>query len=258
MLKRLHILALATLSQALAASLRAGPLGAVIVSWDIDSAKNTVTLHMVNNSGKDITFYNISIKETYGQDVDDRQYSEDLLGIMLRIKDPADIHRDELRQMYGNGTWEAGTPREQVLIVRPGLTGYEAVLDAVTYADNTAQTTNPDALQRELTARESSAQTLLAANDAIKHALSNPTDQSPNETAKKEIEDLRTQWEVTRTGHFNPGPADRVILELDDAPHIAAALHQTLSDHLNYLVARNSRRAAWLLEHAAPKVEGAN
>lgn len=41
------------------------PLGAVIVSWDMDSAKNTVTLHMANKSGKDITAYNIkSVKLT--------------------------------------------------------------------------------------------------------------------------------------------------------------------------------------------------
>ena len=64
MYKRLPYLAL-VLSLALATSLRAGPLGAVVLSWDIDSTKNTVTLHMGNKSGKDITAYNIkSVKLT--------------------------------------------------------------------------------------------------------------------------------------------------------------------------------------------------
>jgi hypothetical protein len=258
MLKRLPYLALA-ISLAFATSMRAGPLGAVLQSWDIDSTKNAVTLHLFNSSGKDVTAYNITIKEMYGQQVNEHGYSEDMVGVMLRIQDPSEIHRDELREMYhGNGTWEAGTSHDQVLSVQPGLTGFEATLDVVVYADKTAEATNRDALERAMIARKAIAQTLQAASEAIKQALSNPTDQSPHETAVKEIEGLQKHWEDSHEGNFNAGAFDRAILDLQNAPLAAAALHRTLPDYLSYLGSQNSGRASSLLEHAAPKVlEGA-
>ena len=260
MLKRLPILALAMLSLAFATSLRAAPFGAMLQSWDIDSTKNTVTLHLFNSSGKDITAYNITIKEAYGQQVNERQYYEDMVGLMLRIQDPTEIHQDELREMYhGNGTWEAGATHDQVLFIEPGLTNFEATLDVVVYADKTAETTNRDALERTMTERKAIAQTLQAASEAIKQALSNPIDQSPQETAVKEIEGLQKQWEDSHEGNFNAGAFDRAILDLQNAPLAAAALHRTLPDYLSYLGSQNSARASSLLEHAAPKVvEGAN
>lgn len=260
MLKRLPILALAMLSLAFATSLRAGPLGAMLQSWDIDSTKNAVTLHLFNSSGKDISAYNITIKETYGQQVNEHQYYEDMVGVMLRIQDPTEIHRDELAEMYnGNGTWEAGTIHDQVLFVQPGLTDFEATLDVVVYADKTAETTNRDALERAMTTRKAIAQTLQAASEAIKQALSNPIDESPQETAIKEIEGLRKNWEDSHhEGNFNAGAFDGAILDLENAPLAAAALHRTLPDYLSYLASQNSGRALSLLEHAAPKVlEGA-
>jgi hypothetical protein len=255
MLKRLSILALAMLSLAFATSLRAGPLGAMLQSWDIDSTKNAVTLHLFNSSGKDITAYSITIKETYGQQVNEHQYSEDMVGVMLRIQDPTEIHRDELREMYhGNGAWEPGTSHDQVLFVQPGLTGFEAALDVVVYADKTAEATNRDALERAMTTRKAIAQTLQAANEAIKQALSNPTDESPHETAIKEIEGLQKNWEDSHEGNFNARAFDGAILDLKNAPLAAAALHRTLPDYLSYLASQNSGRASALLEHAAPKV----
>lgn len=105
MYKRLPYLALA-MSLAFATSLRAGPLGAVVVSWNIDSTNNTVTLHMLNNTNKDIAFYNVSIKETYGRTVSAHQFSQEMLGTSLLLEDPTYIHRDDLREYYhgGNGT----------------------------------------------------------------------------------------------------------------------------------------------------------
>ena len=260
MLKRWPMLALAMLSLAFATSLRAGPFGVMLQSWDIDSTKNAVTLHLFNSSGKDITAYNITIKETYGQQVNEHEYYEDMVGVMLRIQDPTEIHRDELAEMYhGNGTWEAGASHDQVLFVQPGLTGFDATLDVVVYADKTAETTNRDALERTMTTRKAIAQTLQAASEAIKQALSNPTDESPHETAIKEIEGLRKNWEDSHhEGNFNAGAFDGAILDLENAPLAAAALHRTLPDFLSYVASQNSGRASSLLEHAAPKVvEGA-
>lgn len=37
----------------------------VTLTWDYDAQKKTLTLHLENNSGKDITAYNISMLEKY-------------------------------------------------------------------------------------------------------------------------------------------------------------------------------------------------
>jgi hypothetical protein len=74
----------------------------------------------------------------------------------------------------------------------------------------------------------------------------------------KEIEGLQKHWEDSHEGNFNAGAFDRAILDLQNAPLAAAALHRTLPDYLSYLGSQNSGRASSLLEHAAPKVvEGA-
>ncbi len=41
------------------------PIGAVVQTWHYDPQANIVTLKIVNTSHKDITAFNIAIKETY-------------------------------------------------------------------------------------------------------------------------------------------------------------------------------------------------
>ena len=245
--KRLSYLAL-VLSLAFATSLRAGPLGAVIVSWDIDSAKNTVTLHMLNNSGKDITFFSVSIKETYPNGVNEHQYSQETPDVSFLFDDPTYPHHESLREHYhgGNGTWQAGTPREVMIAVSPGLTHFEAILDAVTYLDNTAEGSNHDALAREVDARKGAAAILRATNEVIRKALANASDTSPHETAAKEIE-----------GRVHPdGTSSRVALDLREAPAMAAHLNKPLRDYLEAMIARNEKLASSYLASSTPKNGG--
>lgn len=257
MLKRLPYLALAL---AFASSLRAGRLGAIVVSWDIDSTKNMVTLHLANNTAKDITFLNISIKETYANgSVNEHQFSQEMPDRTSEMNDPTFIHGRDLREYYhgGDGTWQAGTPREVKIAVQPGLTRFEAVLDALTYSDATAETTNPDALARELDATKAAVATLRATNDVIRRALANTADKSPHETAAKEIEGLQKKWEEGgHQGSFNPGASGRIISDLRDAPADAAHLKQSLRDYLAGMLARNEKLAAMYLEQSEPKVGG--
>lgn len=237
----------------------APPLGAKVASWTIDQAKNTVTLHLVNLSGKDITFYNVSIRETYGQAVNEHQFSQELSNVSVLIDDPDYIHAADLREYFhgGNGTWQAGQDRDTIITIQAGLTNFDAVLDTVTYDDKTAETSNPDALNRELANRKSAAETLRATSDVIRRALANSLDSSPHETAAKEIEGLQKKWEAGgHHGNFSPGASGRIISDLREAPTAAAYLKQTLPDYLAKMVARNEKLAALYLEHSQPKVEG--
>ena len=230
---------------------------AVVASHLYDPATNTVTIHMFNNTDKDITAYNISIKEKYGQQVNEHQYSGDTVGVMLTIQDPTEeaADRENLRHMYHstNGTWQAGTSHDEVIHVQSGLTDFEAVLDTVIFADKTAETTNKDALDRILAQRKSWAHDLEIENQAIQHALANAADQTPHETARKEIEGLEKSREATYHMEHSGGESG-AILEMKNAPQVAAYFRQTVPEYLNNLIQRNTKRASLIREHATPTV----
>jgi hypothetical protein len=57
------------------------PIGAVVQTWHYDPLTNMVTLKIVNTSHKDITAFNIAIKETYANGrVEEHEMLEELVG----------------------------------------------------------------------------------------------------------------------------------------------------------------------------------
>ena len=227
--------------------------GAVVVSHDYDAAKNMVTMHILNQSGKDITAYDIAVTETYpGSKVPHTHWlGTEMVGVMLSIVDPTDIHHeDAIESHHGdNGTWQAGTTRDELVIVGRGLQTFEASLDTVIYADRTAETTNPDALKRLLDDRKNYAATLEAASKLIRNALANSNDATPHETARKQVEALGKSREGS-------GASGYVSLELKNAPVMAQHFGKSLPDYLNDLAAHTSHRATLMLEHATVTVVG--
>jgi len=230
------------------------------VSHTYDQANNKITLHVVNTSGKDVTAYNIKIKETYPTGINEHEYLTDTLGIMLNIQEYAGTSKgDEFRKQFGNGTLQAGASRDELQFVRPGLTNYETTVDTVIYADKTAETTNKEALDRALGRRKSEASTLQATNDIIKKALQNTQDPTPNETAAKEIEQVQRSWEAKYRHNppdLNVGTLNGVMLELRNASN-ETGLFTSMHAYLNDYVTKKTQRAGVLLEHAAPKLGGA-
>lgn len=189
--KRLPYLALVLLASAL--PLRASPSD-ILHNWTIDQAKHIVTLHLTNTTGKDITAYNIKIRETYGPHVNEHEISRDTVALMFNIQDKAGTPEGEkLQKHFGNGTFPSGSNHDEVINLQTGLTltNFSAVVDTVIYADKTAETSNPDGLKPLLDARASFAATIQAGNDIIQKALANASDPNPHETALKQIETLR-------------------------------------------------------------------
>src|SRR5258707_15224367 len=81
--------------------------GAVVQTWTYDPTHNPplVTVKIVNNSHKDITAFNISIKKTYANGhVDKHEVLEEFLGDILAFKEvqgtPNEAH---FRSYYGDG-----------------------------------------------------------------------------------------------------------------------------------------------------------
>jgi hypothetical protein len=91
-------------------------LGVVIESWRYDPAQKAVILHLVNQSPKDVTAFNISILEKYADgstsyldgtpsNIHDHQLMEDMLGLLINI---------QMGVVSGKGTFAAGTNRDYV------------------------------------------------------------------------------------------------------------------------------------------------
>lgn len=251
MYKRLPYLALAMLSLAFATSLRAGPLGAVVQSWHYDPQANIVTLEIVNTSPKDITAYNVSIKETYADGhVNTHELLCEYAGKMVLVEEfKGTADEAEVRKQLGDGLLHPGESRNEIIGVQPSLQNFEAVIDVVAYTDQTAQASNNAALQRLLEGRKASVASIQMANEIIKAALADPNDAVPVATAAKEIQGRIAVWKAQKhtTVDFEPGVAMGVVDEL------RAISSRPLTDKRNALtqyLTKSEKRLAALSPHA--------
>lgn len=181
----------------------APPIGAVVQTWTYDPTHNPplVTLKIVNDSHKDITAYNIAIKETHADGrVEQHEFLRDLIGKIILAKELGAANTPEAQffhKMYGSdGAFHPGEVRDEELGVQPGLTHYEAVIDVVTYVDGTADSANDDALGRIVDERQANLASQEIAVEIIKAALADTNDANPALTAAKKIRDRSTTWKA--------------------------------------------------------------
>jgi hypothetical protein len=174
------------------------PIGAVVQTWHYEPQTNIVTLKIVNASHKDITAFNIAIKETYADGrVEQHEMLEELIGKIVRAKElQGDTTRgaESFRKLYGDGAFHPGEVRDEKLGVQPGLKDYQAVIDVVAYMDATADANNNDALGRIIDERQSTAASQRIVTEAIRNALADNNDNDPSTTAAKKIQDRATVW----------------------------------------------------------------
>jgi len=236
-----------------ASSLRASPpIGAVVQSWHYDPLTNIVTAQIVNVSHKDITAYNISIKETYADGhVNTHELLCEYAGKMVLVEEfKGTPDEAEIRKQLGDGLLHPGESQNEIIGVQPGLQNFEAVVDVVAYTDQTAEATNNAALQRLLEGRKASVASTQMANEIIKAALADPNDANPAATAAKEIQDRIAVWNAQKhtTVDFQPGVAMGVVDEL------RAISSRPLTDKRNALtqyLTKSEKRVAMFSPHAA-------
>jgi hypothetical protein len=113
---------------------RSAPVtGAAVQTWHYDPQTNMVTLQIVNTSHKDITGYNIALKETYADGhVRNHEFMSDFVGTIKFLEDvkgTADEAR--IRKEMGDGLFHPGEVREELIGVEPGLKDLQAVVDVV-------------------------------------------------------------------------------------------------------------------------------
>src|SRR5713226_4098141 len=252
MMKRLpYLIALLFLAVIVQAS---PPIGVVVQTWHYDPQTNIVTAQVVNVSNKDITGYNISIKETYANGhVSSHELMTDTVGALAFIQEvQGTANEDNVRGQLGDGLFHPGESRKEIIGVQPGLQNFEAAVDVVAYADQTAEATNSVALQRLLSHRKVSLTSRQAAND-MRSAWADPTNSDPAATAAKEIQDRITVWKAQKhtTLDFEPGEAQGIVDELKGISS------QQLADKRNSLaqyLAKSEKRITTLSPHANLKI----
>ena len=132
------------------------PLGAFIQVIQCDPKTNMVTVTIANVSHKDITAYNLSVKEILANgSTDSSELMTDYVGRIALVKE-AQGTPDEaaIRKQFGDGLFHPGETREEMVGVQPGAKDIQVVVDSVTYADLTSETTNVDGLQRIISHRK--------------------------------------------------------------------------------------------------------
>lgn len=228
--------------------------GAVVQQWNYDPIHNPplVTVKIVNNSHKDITAYNIAIKETYADGrVEQHEFLRDLVGKIILAKELGAANTPEAQffhKMYGSdGAFHPGEVRDEELGVQPGLTHYEAVIDVVTNVDGTTESANDDALGRIVDERQANLASQKIAVEIIKAALADTNDANPALTAAKKIRDRSTTWKAQQ----------HTKLDLDSVRLDSIADELTLRrGAAKEILAREEARIAILSVHSRPAKVG--
>jgi hypothetical protein len=209
-----------------------------------------VTLKIVNISHKDITAFNIAIKETYANGrVGEHEMLEELVGKILAAKELQRTAQEEsFRKQFGDGAFHPGEVRDEKLPVQPELTNYQAVIDIVTYIDGTVEATNNAALERIVDERKAAVASKKIATEIIKTALADPNDTDPSMTAARKIQDQATVWRRSHTKM----DLDPVVLEsIANELKTVSSRNVNKRDTLKQLVDREEAEISMLSVHAA-------
>jgi hypothetical protein len=238
-----------------AQSLRASPpIGAVVQTWHYDPQSNMVTLKILNTSHKDITAFNIAIKETYANGrAEQHELLEELIGKIIAAKELQGTAGEEsFRKRYGDGAFHPGELRDEPMPVQPGLSDYQAVIDVVTYSDGTADSANDAALERIVDGRKASAASQKMASEIIKTALADPNDPDPAMTAARKIQAQAS----ARRGSHTKMDVDPVLLDQIAREFKIASSRDDKRDAAKQLTDREDARVSILSVHAAVTKNG--
>jgi len=193
----------------------------VVLTWEYNGQQKTLTLHLANYSGKHITAYSISISEKYADGSTNPscldgipcfpgEKMEELLGAMVNFQlaktegrhgvvrvgvlvngqAPGTVDVERMRREFGNGTFAAGTTRDQVIPEGKDISDVDAVVDMVVFADATADVQNERAFKQLMAMRKGQLLAMEKVNEVVKRVLADPTVDSPISAALTELTPL--------------------------------------------------------------------
>jgi hypothetical protein len=233
------------------------------VEWhDYDATNNKVTMHIRNTSGKDITAYNITTKETLpDHSVSKGERLTDMLSALFLVQQVTGTpDEDRIRREFGNGTLAAGQTRDEVFDGGAVVNDFQATIDVVAYADGTAEATNAPALERLREHRNAEIRSYQKATQIINEVLADSTIQNAAEEAAARLRKFLTVWSAQP--HYSVdierGIIEAVIRDLNGAPRIIAGRHLSGEpEFLQQYVAEKDQYISFLSKHAQLKTGAA-
>lgn len=219
----------------------------VELTWNYDAQKKTLTLHLANHSGKDITAYNISIAERYADgstnytdgrpnDIHDHQIMEEMLNTLTKEQH----------------TFAAGTIRDYVIPQAKEISDVEAVVDMVVYADATIDAQNERAFRQLLAMRKGQLLAWEKVNEVIKRVLADPMVTSPTTAALTELTQFADSLDVKNRPPEDPeGNAARNLrTDIQNLQMMQRSLPSTAErERLTQYVGELEKRIALLSPH---------
>ena len=229
--------------------LRSSPsLGAVVQTWHYDATTKTVTIRVVNTSGKDITAFNLSVTVKYADGTSNfSERSEELLPSLIA----------------GRDVFLAGTGRDEVIPETRDVIDVMAVVDLVAYSDLTADVGNNRAFTHLLTARKGDALAMKKANAVIQQMLADPNISNPGISSAIELERLVAVFNAKKYAApddpegYQQGTLARIARELRRAPTASVKVNQTEGDYLKAMVSRHEDHIAKITRHTQLRQGGA-
>jgi len=200
------ILAVLCVAFSLGASPARGQTVPVVITSDYYAQPKVLVLHALNNSGKDITSYTIIIRHKKPDgtlDENGRSESmEDMLGLLITsqmAKDPG--ASESTRQQNsanaifpkGYGIFLAGETRDKTLTGIDSASDVDAIAGAVFYTDGTYDEQDKDAFKRALANRQGALKEMKEADELIRNALADSTNDHPVAAVLTELNKRRLE-----------------------------------------------------------------
>lgn len=161
-------------------------LPAIVITSDYYAQPKTLILHALNNSGRDITGYIITIRHKNPDGTVDKGWSgatSDMLSSLITIqmaKDPAAEERAQREN--GIGPFTTGTTLD-ITMYNVNSPDVVVAADAVFYADGSFDEGEEQAFKQLLAMRQSQLLAMKKANEILRNALADTTNDHPAATA---------------------------------------------------------------------------
>jgi hypothetical protein len=180
-------------------------LPALVITSDYYAAPKVLVIHALNDSGKDITSYTIIIrhKEPDGT-LDENGRSEtmsDMLSMLIMqqiAKDPSASERTRLENggrvlPAGTAIFLAGETRDITLNGINSASELDIIAGVVFYTDGTYDEQDKDAFKRTLAERQGALKEMKEADELIRNALADPTNDHPVAAVLAELNKRRLE-----------------------------------------------------------------
>jgi hypothetical protein len=171
----------------------------VVITSDYFAQPKVLVLHLLNNSGKDITGYTIVIRHKNPDGTIDNgpleECTSDMLSLLIATqmaKDPADSERMP-RLKAGTGIFVAGETRDMTLTEINSGSELDITAGAVFYVDGTYDEQDEHAFKQMLTSRQAQLQQRKEADELIRNALADATNEHPVAAILPELSKRRAE-----------------------------------------------------------------